>query len=118
MVKKRKKKNTEDALEKLVKLTKLMKMENVRVSPKGPARPVNKWRSQAPTYSVKPQKSENVVEAGGMQVDPSLKSEYDLWRQDKIAEQNEQRAMALRRAEAKRKAHAALRAQQAREIQP
>jgi hypothetical protein len=118
MVKKRKKKNAGDALEKLVKLTKLMKIENVQVAPRSPARPVNKWRSQTPIYSAKPQKSENVVEAGGMQVDPSLKSEYDLWRQDKIAMQNEQRAMALRRAEAKRKARIALREQQAREILP
>jgi len=97
-----KKKNDDDAMDKLVKLTKLMKQENVKIAPKGPPKGANKWRSQVPKFTPKPQKSSDVVEAGGMQVDPSLKEAYDNWRQDKIAEQNERRAMAERRAAAKK----------------
>ena len=102
-----KKKKDEDALEKLVKLTKLMKMENVKVAPKGPPKAANKWRSQDPKFTLKEKPAAETVEAGGMQVDPSLKNEYEQWRQDKIVEQNERREMAERRAKAKRAAYLA-----------
>ena len=99
-----KKKDDEEALEKLVKLTKHLKQENVKVAPKGPPKPANKWRSQAPKFSPKRETPNNLVDAGGMKVDPSVKDEYELWRQDKIAEQNERREMAIRRAAARRQA--------------
>jgi len=90
------KKADEDELAKLVKLTKLMKQENVKVAPKGPPRGANKWRQQDPKFSPPEPKAANpnLVEAGGMQVDPSLKDAYEQWRQDKIIEQNERREMA------------------------
>jgi hypothetical protein len=107
-MKKKSKKNDEDQLAKLVKLTKLLKRDNVSVAPAAPPRAVNKWRNKDPKFTAKTASSAtNLVEGGGMQVDPSLKDEYDKWRQDKIAEQNERRAMGLRRAEAKRKARIA-----------
>jgi hypothetical protein len=110
-VRMKKKKKDEDQLEKLVKLTKLMKMENVRVAPKGPARPTNKWRSQDPKFAPKTEKPkpEGLVEAGGMQVDPTLAQEYENWRKDKIAEQEERRIQTQRKWESIRKAKAALR---------
>jgi hypothetical protein len=107
-----KKKNEADPLEKLVKLTKLMKMENVRVAPKGPPKAANKWRSQDPKFASKPEKTEKpagLVEAGGMQVDPARAQEYENWRLDKIAEQNERRIQSQRKWEAAKKARAALR---------
>lgn len=97
-------KKDEDELAKLVKLTKLLKRDNVSIAPSVTLRAVNKWRNKDPKFTPKVQASENLVEGGGMQVDPSLKNEYDQWRQDKIAEQNERRAMNLRRFEAKKKA--------------
>ncbi len=99
---------TADPMEKLLKLTQLLKRDNVRVAPQEPPRAVNKWRNKDPKFSAKPQAASNLVEAGGMQVDPSLKEAYDLWRQDKLAEQAERRAMGLRRLEAKRNARKAL----------
>jgi hypothetical protein len=107
----KKKKKDEEQLEKLVKLTKLMKMENVKVAPKGPPRATNKWRSQDPKFAPKPEKpkTEGLVEAGGMQVDPSLASDYENWRKDKIAEQEERRLQTQRKWESIRKAKAALR---------
>jgi len=95
------------ALGKLVKLTKLLKDDKVKIEPVMPGRGPNKWRSKDPKFAPKAEKRSDLVEAGGMQVDPSLKDAYDLWRQDKIAQQNELREMAARRAAAKRKARAA-----------
>jgi hypothetical protein len=102
----KKKKNDGDDLTKLVKLTKLIKQDDVKVVPKGTPPYVNKWRNKDPKFSDKPPKPDNLVEAGGMQVDPSLKNEYEQWRADKIAEQNERRATAAKREEARRKARA------------
>ncbi len=113
-----KKKETDDPLEKLLKLTKLLKRDNVRVTPQEPPRAANKWRNKDPKFSPKPQAASNLVEAGGMQVDPSLKEAYDLWRQDKLAEQAERRAMGLRRLEAKRAARKALYGSGAEEPRP
>ncbi len=106
-----KKKKDKDGLEKLVKLTKLMKQENVKVQPKGPVRGTNKWRSQEPRFAPKVEKApaEGLVEAGGMQVDPAVASDYENWRKDKIAEQEERRLQTQRKWEAIRKAKAALR---------
>jgi hypothetical protein len=97
-----KKKDEEDPMEKLMKLTKVMKEEKVKVAPKGPPKAANKWRSTDPKFAEKPEteKPSNVVQAGGMQVDPSLKDEYEQWRADKIAEQNERRLQAERKAKA------------------
>ncbi len=91
------KKKVEDPLDKLMKLTKLMKQEKVQVSPKGPARPTNKWRSQEPKFSPKIEKSSNLVEGGGMEVDPARKDEYDAWRKDKLEEQNNRRIQIQRK---------------------
>ena len=102
-----KKKDNTDALAKLAKLTRLIHNDKVKVEPVMPGRGPNKWRSKDPKFSPKADPRADLVEAGGMQVDPSLKNEYDLWRQDKIAQQNELREMAARRAAAKRKARAA-----------
>ena len=103
-----KKKNDDaDALGKLIKLTRLIKHDRVQVEPVPPGRGPNKWRSKDPKFAPKADKRPDLVEGGGMQVDPSLKEAYDQWRQDKIAQQNELREMAARRAEAKRKARAA-----------
>jgi hypothetical protein len=101
------KKKNEDDLAKLVKLTQLLKKDNVKVAPKGPPRAPNKWRQQDPKFAAPAPKPDdaNLVEAGGMKVDPSLKDEYEQWRQDKIAEQNERRDMAERRLKAKRAAY-------------
>jgi hypothetical protein len=105
--KKVQKEEEKDPLAKLVRLTKLMKIENVRVAPKGSTpRYVNKWRSQDPKFAPKREKPGDVVEAGGMQVDPSVKDEYDLWRQDKIREQNERREQFAREKAAKRARYA------------
>ena len=103
---KRKNDEEKDPLAKLVKLTKLMKIENVRVAPKGSTHYVNKWRSPDPKFAPKPEKSADVIEAGGMQVDPSVKEEYDLWRHDKIREQNERREQMAREKAAKRARYA------------
>jgi len=103
-----KKKNNEDELAKLVRLTKMLKKDNVKVAPKGPPpRGPNKWRQQDPKFAPPMPKpaNQNLVEAGGMQVDPSLKDAYEQWRQDKIAEQNARREMAERRLKAKRAAY-------------
>ena len=99
-----KKKNDEEALGKLARLTRLIKDDKVKVELVPPARGPNKWRSKDPKFASKIDKRSDLVEAGGMQVDPSLKDEYDQWRQDKIVQQNELREMAARRAAAKRKA--------------
>jgi hypothetical protein len=58
------------------------------------------------------------VEAGGMQVDPSLKDEYEQWRQDKIAEQNDRREMSERRLKAKREAYVQEALRRAKEEEP
>jgi len=107
-----KKKADEKALQKVVNLTKLIKKDKVSVEPKGYDRGPNKWRSYAPKYAPKPEnakKPENLVEAGGMQVDPTLAEEYENWRKDKIAEQNERRIQARRKWESVKKAREALR---------
>jgi hypothetical protein len=103
-----KKKNEEDALGKLIKLTRLIKGDKVKIEPVPLGRGPNKWRSKDPKFAPKAAApGAQLVEAGGMQVDPSLKDAYDQWRQDKIVEQNERREMAARRAEAKRAARKA-----------
>jgi hypothetical protein len=105
-----KKKVDDQALQKMLKLTKLIKKDDVKVEPKGPDRGPNKWRSYNPKYAPKPEnnlKPEGVVEAGGMQVDPARAEEYENWRKDKIAEQNERRIQAKRKWEAAKKARAA-----------
>lgn len=91
-----------EGLEKLVKLTKLMKMENVKVAPKGPPKGANKWRAQDPKFEPKTAKPENLVDGGGMQVDPSVKDEYDAWRKDKEREQADRIEALKRKAEAAR----------------
>jgi hypothetical protein len=95
----------DDAMEKLMKLTKTIKMENIKVAPKGPVRGGSKWRQVEPKFNARQDKpaDSQLVEAGGMQVDPSRQEEYENWRKDKIEEQNERRLMNQRRAEAKRK---------------
>lgn len=102
-----KKKNDEETLGKLMKLTKLIQGDKVKVEPAPLGRGPNKWRSKDPKFAPKAEQRSDLVEAGGMQVDPSLKDAYDQWRQDKIVEQNERREMAARRAEAKRAARKA-----------
>jgi hypothetical protein len=100
-------KKEEDGFDKLMKLTKLMKQENVKVAPKGASKGANKWRSQDPKFAEKKEKSADSVEAGGMQVDPSLKDEYENWRKDKIEEQNFRRMAAERKAKAEEAARKA-----------
>jgi hypothetical protein len=112
--KKVKAKTKEDpkALEKLVHLTKLINKEQVKIEPKGFVRGPNKWRSQDPKFAPKPEKPDqplNVVEAGGMQVDPALAEQYENWRKDKMAEQEERRIQARRKWESVKKAREALR---------
>ena len=108
----KKKKDEEAALAKLMKLTKLMKTENVKVAPKGPARATNKWRSQDPKFAPKSEKPADLVQAGGMDVDPARWEEYENWRKDKIEEANNRRIQSERKFEAAKKARAALRAKQ------
>lgn len=98
-----KKETDKDALEKLVNLTKRMKKENIKVAPKSPPKGANKWRSADATFAAKPKKPENLVDGGGMQVDPSLKSEYDAWRETKLEEQRDRLAARARKAEADQK---------------
>jgi hypothetical protein len=102
----KKNKKAEEALEKLMKSTKLMKLENVKVAPKGPPKAANKWRGEKPTFTPKAPAPANLVDGGGMQVDPSLKEEYDAWRKDKLAEQEDRRAAMQRKAEAAKKKRA------------
>ena len=100
------------ALEKIVNLTKLIKKDKVKIEPKGYVRGPNKWRSQEPKFTPKPEKvekTEGLVSAGGMEVDPARAEEYENWRKDKIAEQNERRIQSQRKWEAAKKARAALR---------
>lgn len=100
----KKKKKEIDPLEKLARLTKLLNQDKVKVIPLGPVRTTNKWRSQDPKFAPKISETENLVEAGGMKVDPSLKDEYENWRKDKIAEQNERREQAVRKWKAAKEA--------------
>lgn len=72
-----------ESLEKLEKLTKLLKRDKVDVKAKAPQRWVNKWRTAEPKFKDPAPKAENTVQAGGMDVDPSLKDEYENWRKDK-----------------------------------
>ncbi len=107
-----KKKDKIDPLAKLVNLTKLINKDKVKIEPKGFMKGPNKWRSPDPKFAPKPEKTEkpaNLIEAGGMQVDPARAEEYENWRKDKIAEQNERRIQTQRKWEAARKARAALR---------
>ena len=97
-MKKKEKKDAVDPMEKLLKLTKLLKKDKVAVEPLVPARGVNKWRSYDPKFAPKAEKPANVVEAGGMEVDPARKEEYENWRKDKLAEQNARRAQFHRKA--------------------
>ena len=101
-------KEEDDSLKKLVALTKLMKKEKVKVSLLGPSRSANKWRSAEPKFAPKAEKPEGTVEAGGMNVDPALKEEYENWRRDKEEEaayhrvQNERKARAAEEARRRR----------------
>jgi hypothetical protein len=108
----KKKKEDEDPLEKLIRLTKVMKKENVKVAPKGPPRAVNKWRSQDPKFGPKAEKPTGTVNAGGMDIDPSLKADYEAWRKEKEEEQKWRREAAARKrqADAAREAEARRRA--------
>ena len=93
----------ESNLDKLLTLTRLMKDKKIRVSRLGPPRSPNKWRSEPKFAPAVPKvKPEGLVSAGGMDVDPSVAAEYEAWRKDKIAEQEERRAQALRKAKNKR----------------
>lgn len=92
-----------DPLEKLMKLTRIMKDENVKVSPKGPPKGANKWRGKEPKFEPQAPKPENLVDGGGMQVDPARKEEYDAWRKQKELEQADRIAAMKRKAEAARK---------------
>ena len=106
----KKKKVDEKELAKIVNLTKLINKDKVKVEPKGYDRGPNKWRSYNPKYAPKSDnaaKPNGLVEAGGMQVDPALAEEYENWRKDKIAEQNERRIQAKRKWEAAKKARLA-----------
>src|ERR1700676_1466715 len=98
-----------------MKLTKLMKDEKVHVAPKGPTRPGNKWRSQDPKFAEKKQKPADLIQAGGMDVDPARKDEYENWRKDKIEEKNNRRAQAERKYKAAAAARKAMRDREARE---
>jgi hypothetical protein len=107
-----KKKVDEKALAKIVNLTKLIKKDKVAIEPKGYVRGPNKWRSPEPKFAPKKEQVEKpagLVEAGGMQVDPARAEEYENWRKDKLAEQEERRIQARRKWEAVKKARAALR---------
>src|SRR5690349_5701076 len=108
MKKKDKKKDDTDKLEKLVNLTKMIKGDKVKIEPKGFMRGPNKWRTAEPKFPAKssPAKPEQIVEAGGMQVDPSLAQDYENWRKDKLAEQEERRRQQQRKREAARLAAA------------
>ncbi len=111
----KKKKGKVDPLEKLVNLTKLLNKDKVKIEPTGYTRGPNKWRSPDPKFAQKPEntsKPEGLVEAGGMQVDPALAEQYENWRKDKLAEQEERRIQTKRKWEAVRKARAAMRAAQ------
>ncbi len=99
-VKKAKAAEDDNPFEQLLKLTKLMKGGKIRVAPKPIARGPNKWRSENPKFGPKPEKSGNVVRVGEMDVDVSLKDEYEQWRLDKLEEQKHHRLEAERRARA------------------
>jgi hypothetical protein len=110
-----KKKPKADPLDKLVNLTKLITKDKVKIEPKGYLRGPNKWRSPEPKFAPKPEKPEkpaNLVQAGGMEVDPARAEEYENWRKDKMAEQEERRIQSRRKYEAVKKARAAMRLQQ------
>jgi hypothetical protein len=82
----KKEKDEASELAKLVRLTKMIKDEKVKIEPTPPGRGPNKWRSKDPKFNLKEEKPAELVEGGGMMVDPSVKSEYDQWRQEKQAE--------------------------------
>jgi hypothetical protein len=80
-----------DSLSRLMKLTKVIKSEKIKVAKKGPIRSANKWRSEDPKFvptEEKRPKPDNTVEAGGMDVDPNLREEYENWRKDKLEREN------------------------------
>jgi hypothetical protein len=74
-------------MDKLMRLTKLMKDEKIKVK-KMPTSRNNKWRSEEPKFSERSEKPADLVQGGGMNVDPSRKEEYDAWRKAKEDEQN------------------------------
>jgi len=91
-MKKKKKDDTPASPEEIQKLARLVDTS---------AKYVNKWRTSNPKFEPKEEKkTEGLVEAGGMMVDPSLKNDYDLWRQDKEREQAERRAQREKRKQA------------------
>jgi hypothetical protein len=91
-MKKKKKDDTPASPEEIQKLARLVDTS---------AKYVNKWRTSNPQFAPKEEKkTEGLVEAGGMMVDPSLKSEYELWRQDKEREQADRRAQKEKRKKA------------------
>jgi hypothetical protein len=102
-----KKQKKDDPFDKLMHLTKLIKTEKISVAKRGFVRSANKWRSQEPKFAEKTQKPEDVVEAGGMQVDPALREQYDNWRKDKEEEQKYRRTLAERRRKAEEEARKA-----------
>ena len=96
-----KKKTGDDELAKLVRLTKLLKTDKVKVTLKGPVKSANKWRSSDAKFAPKAEKPVDLVQAGGMEVDPARQEEYENWRNDKIEEQNYRRIQAAKRAKMK-----------------
>ncbi len=97
-----KKKKSQDELAKLMKVTELLKRDGVVVAPKSPPKGANKWRGKEPKFAAKAEGRTDLVDGGGMQVDPARKAEYDAWRADKLAEENERRAAKQRKYEAAR----------------
>lgn len=99
----KKKKDEEVSLAELMKLTKLIKEKKVNVEGKSVfQRRPNPFRSQDPKFAPKAPKPENLVKVGEIEVDPSLKDEYEQWRKDKEEEQKFRREDAARRARAAR----------------
>jgi len=78
----------EQALKKLVSLTKHLKEEKIKVKQLKPPSRNNKWKQEEPKFGEKRSKPDNIVQAGGMAVDPSRQSEYEAWHQAKHEEKS------------------------------
>jgi hypothetical protein len=86
-----KKKPKDEALEKLVDATKKIKRENI--PPESQAyKPDTRWRGREPKFAPKGEKPANLINVGGMEVDPSRQKEYEQWHADKLAEQKDRQA--------------------------
>jgi hypothetical protein len=96
-----KKKPTDKSLDKLIEATKKIKRENVPPEPQT-YKPDTRWRGRQPKFAPKAEKSANLVNVDGMEVDPSRQKEYELWRADKLAEQKDRLAQRERRFKARR----------------